>query len=242
VSPFGVGRPDRRPPGIAGFSQYDKLYADVERWLAQGWLDYLAPQLYWPIDAPEQAFAVLLDYWSAANPAGRHVWPGLFTSRIDDTPQSWSADEIVNQVTLARGRQTDGHIHFSMIALMENRRGIADRLRATYAAPALVPASPWLPGAVPAAPEVRVARDDPGAITIEVAPTRPETAWLLAIWARHGGQWTFSVAPLPAGAARIDARIAGAPIDALVVSAVSRAGLESPRVTVLMPPIEGASR
>ncbi len=65
VSPFGLGRPDRRPPGVAGFSQYDKLHADVERWLAQGWLDYLAPQLYWPIDAPAQPFGVLLDYWRA---------------------------------------------------------------------------------------------------------------------------------------------------------------------------------
>src|SRR5207237_8053508 len=27
VSPFGVGRPDRRPPGVSGFSQYDKIYA-----------------------------------------------------------------------------------------------------------------------------------------------------------------------------------------------------------------------
>ena len=42
ISPFGIGRPERRPPGITGFSQYDKLYADVEGWLAQGWLDYLA--------------------------------------------------------------------------------------------------------------------------------------------------------------------------------------------------------
>ena len=34
--------------GISGFSQYDKLFADVELRLREGWLDYLAPQLYWP--------------------------------------------------------------------------------------------------------------------------------------------------------------------------------------------------
>ena len=39
ISPFGLGRPDRRPPGVTGFSQYDKLYADVERWLEEGWLE-----------------------------------------------------------------------------------------------------------------------------------------------------------------------------------------------------------
>ncbi len=229
VSPFGVGRPDRRPPGISGFSQYDKIYADVELWLARGWLDYLAPQLYWPIGTPAQAFGVLLDYWQGANSAGRQIWPGLFTSRINDTPQSWSTAEIIDQVSLTQERRTEGHIHFSMIALMENRQGIADRLKAAYATPALVPAFPWLPGDAPAAPEVRARspRDDPDAVMIEVAP-HPEAAWLLAMWARRGEQWTFSVAPLAAGAARI----AGKPVDALVVSAVSRAGLESPRVMV----------
>ena len=240
ISPFGLGRPDRRPPGITGFSQYEKLYADVELWLAQGWLDYLAPQLYWPRDAPAQPFGVLLDYWMAANTAGRHVWPGLFTSRINDTPQSWTAAEIANQVTLARARQADGHIHFSMIALMENRQGVADLLKAAYTTAALVPASPWLPGAVPAIPEVRTrtATNEAGAIVIEVAPTRVPSAWLLAIWARYGDAWTFSVTPASASSAHLDARVSGNAIDALVVTAVSRTGLESPRVRVAIPQVE----
>jgi uncharacterized lipoprotein YddW (UPF0748 family) len=125
ISPFGLGRPDLRPPGVTGFSQYDKLYADVERWLANGWLDYLAPQLYWPTESPGQPFVPLLDYWIAANTAGRHVWPGLFTSRLD-------AAQIVQQVELARQRGTGGHIHFSMRAIMENRQGIADLLKRLY--------------------------------------------------------------------------------------------------------------
>jgi hypothetical protein len=144
-------------------------------------------------------------------------------------------------VALARARQTEGQIHFSMIALMENRQGIADRLKAAYATAALVPSSPWLPGVAPAAPEVRArtSRDDPGAIMVEIAPTDSEAAWLLAIWARYGEQWKFSAAPLAAGGASIDARFAGTPVDALVVSTVSRAGLESPRVTLRAAQVEG---
>ena len=80
VSPFGLPRPDRRPAGISGFSQYDTLYADVERWWQQGWMDYLAPQLYWPIGQAAQAFEVLLQVWRAGNEQQRHLWPGLFTS------------------------------------------------------------------------------------------------------------------------------------------------------------------
>ncbi|MBL8311837.1 MAG: family 10 glycosylhydrolase [Burkholderiales bacterium] len=145
ISPFGVGRPDRRPPGISGFSQYDRIYADVERWLANGWLDYLAPQLYWPIAQTAQAFPVLLDYWTQSNVRGRHIWPGLFTSRIDASEKSWSPDEITQQIATQRSRVgATGHLHFSLAALNENRRGVSDVLaRGSYATRAWVPATPW---------------------------------------------------------------------------------------------------
>ena len=91
ISPFGIGRPDLRPAGIQGFSQYHKLYADVERWLQAGWLDYLVPQLYWPIEQKEQAFVPLLDYWHRQNTQGRHVWAGLFTSRVLAAPTPGAA-------------------------------------------------------------------------------------------------------------------------------------------------------
>jgi uncharacterized lipoprotein YddW (UPF0748 family) len=130
ISPFGLPRPDLRPPGISGFSQYDKLYADVELWLREGWLDYLAPQLYWPRAQAAQAFEPLLQAWRALNPLGRPIHPGLFTSRIDATAQSWQPEEILGQIdSIRRLAPGSGHIHFSMAALTQNRRGIADALR-----------------------------------------------------------------------------------------------------------------
>lgn len=131
ISPFGLPRPDLRPAGITGFSQYDKLYADVELWLREGWLDYLAPQLYWPRAKTAQAFETLLQAWRMLNPLGRPIHPGLFTSRIDATPQSWAPDEIVGQIdSIRRLSPGSGHIHFSLAAIAQNRRGIADALRA----------------------------------------------------------------------------------------------------------------
>ncbi len=138
ISPFGLGKPALRPPGIAGFSQYDALYADVELWLREGWLDYLAPQLYWPIEKAEQAFEVLLDYWISQNPKARAIWPGLYTSRVGDGPgQGWAPHEIVRQIAITRSRAhagVSGHIHFSMKPLLENRKGIRSGLQvASYA-------------------------------------------------------------------------------------------------------------
>ena len=52
ISPFGIWRPGH-PPGVkAGVDQYETLFADPRLWLRQGWLDYLAPQLYWRIASP----------------------------------------------------------------------------------------------------------------------------------------------------------------------------------------------
>ena len=146
ISPFGLPRPDRRAAGITGFSQYDQLYADVELWFEQGWLDYLAPQLYWPIAQEAQAFPVLLRYWVSINKQSRHLWPGLFTSRIDDSDQSWQPDEIVRQIALLRSQSgAAGHLHFSAAALVQNRRAVADLLAtSTYAQEARVPDTPWL--------------------------------------------------------------------------------------------------
>lgn len=170
ISPFGVGRPDRRPPGITGFSQYDRIYADVERWLANGWLDYLAPQLYWPIAQPAQSFPVLLDYWTAANVRGRHIWPGLFTSRIDASEKSWSPEEITQQIAVQRARGgATGHLHFSVAALSENRRGVSDLLMGgPYQSHAWVPATPWRAparDAIPRAPSLTLRCADGAADT-----------------------------------------------------------------------------
>ena len=247
VSPFGLGRPDRRPPGINGFSQYDKLYADVELWMSKGWLDYLAPQLYWPIDRPPQAFGALMQYWIGQNTAGRHIWPGLYTSRIDNTPKSWKTEEIVKQVALTRtSNAVNGHIHFSMITLMENRQGIADQLKLGYASPALTPAMPWLSTVRPKPPKVRLipARPNSNNLTLSMWPEIGTRHF--AVWQRFNGTWTFSshaVATADTGMQRgAELIFVGAKSelpDAFVVSAIDRFGNESERVMLVTDDITG---
>jgi uncharacterized lipoprotein YddW (UPF0748 family) len=244
ISPFGIGRPDRRPPGIAGFSQYDKLYADVELWLNNGWLDYLAPQLYWPVDQAPQAFGVLLDYWLKENTQSRHVWSGLFTSRIGAKEKAWQPQEIVNQIKLARERSLNapiarGQIHFSMVALMENRVQISDMLKTQlYTSPALIPASPWLENVAPAAPQITL--EQRKNVHVKIVPAAGRSAATFAIWAKYGtsktAQWQFSVLPAVIRNASIETELlsntpAGT-LSAVVVSAVDRVGNESARTIV----------
>ena len=234
ISPFGIGRPDRRPAGIVGFSQYDKLYADAETWLANGWLDYLSPQLYWPVAQAPQAFDVLLDYWLAQNTQGRHVWPGLFTSRIDNSAKAFAPEEIVKQIGVTRSRRgADGHVHFSMAALMDNRKGIDDLLRAqVYQTAALVPATPWLGSQAPAAPTV-TARREAGALALKLAAGAGQPVASYAVWSRYGAEWRFAVAPGARTALLLPDDAAAGAVNAVVVSAIDRLGNESERVAVL---------
>ncbi len=234
VSPFGIGRPDRRPKGIAGFSQYDKLYADAELWLQKGWLDYFAPQLYWPKARKAQDCATLLKYWSRENSAQRHLWPGLFTSSINDTPTSWAPEEITHQIGLTRAQpQAGGHIHYSMIALMQDRKGISGLLAAgPYTQAALVPATPWLDAVAPGAPMLRRETSGIAAGWVSITAATGKPVSLYAIWRRHGREWRFSVQPAvePVIAIAPDPKLGA--VEALAVSAVDAVGNESPRVTL----------
>jgi uncharacterized lipoprotein YddW (UPF0748 family) len=202
VSPFGLGKPSLRPPGIEGFSQFDKLYADVERWQAQGWCDALVPQLYWAQAQTRQAFGPLLDYWRGHNPHGRHLWAGLFTSRIPAAgeaarPGQWRAQEVIEQIALTRQRGVTGHVHFSLKALLEDRDRVATRLAAElYTEAALPPASPWRGAAAPAAPRMAFVQGEAG-VALRVAPgsaAAPPRHYGLA-WRAQGGPWRWRVLP-----------------------------------------------
>jgi len=230
ISPFGLPRPSLRPPGIEGFSQYDRLYADVERWLHEGWLDYLAPQLYWPIARAAQAFPVLLDAWAAQNRQRRHLWPGLFTSRIGDVPaRAYAPDEVLAQIDLVRSRPTaGGHLHFSIAALLQDREGIATRLReGPYAAPALPPATPWLAEAAPLPPQA-VLRWHPGGgfdLQVHAEPGAPPLRQAV-VWRRDAGaRWRWLSLPMADGGATL--RLADAD-ELLLVAGMGRSALVGP--------------
>jgi uncharacterized lipoprotein YddW (UPF0748 family) len=141
ISPFGIWRPHVPSTIEAQLDAYAQLYADARYWLAQGWCDYLAPQLYWGIDPAKQSFPVLLKWWREQSRAGRPVWPGIATERIGE---SRTAGEIARQITLSRqGLSPDmvpGHIQWSMKALMRDQGGVDEILqREVYSEPAELP-------------------------------------------------------------------------------------------------------
>jgi len=140
ISPFGIWRPGR-PAQVKGFDAYEEVSADARTWLQRGWVDYLAPQLYWPIDQREQSFPALLAWWAGQNTAERFLWPGLAAFHVGDDGKGWPAGEIAEQIRRTRAQPgVTGHILFSARALLENRGGIATELRKdVWAEPAELP-------------------------------------------------------------------------------------------------------
>ena len=238
ISPFGIARPGK-PEGIAGYDQYTQLYADAEKWLREGWLDYWTPQLYWRIDQKQQSYPVLLKWWASVNTKGRNFWPGNFTGKVSDPEGSpWNSAEIVNQIKLTRETPgSTGNVHFSMRAFMQNRGGISDVLKnGPYKTQALVPASPWLDSKAPAKPSARADKGAlTGALTISWKPGDSEEPWQWVVYTQGKSGWTYKVLP----GSKSSLTLAGVNEDShpqsVMVSAVDRCGNESGKALVKMP-------
>ena len=125
--PSESGGPACRRRPKRGSIPMAQLFADSRKWVAEGWVDYLAPQLYWSIRPAEQSFPVLLDWWRAQS-HGIPIWPGIATERIGSKRP---AREIIEQIALTRrDTSSPGQIHWSMKALMRNQGGIDNLLEA----------------------------------------------------------------------------------------------------------------
>lgn len=208
ISPFGIWRPGS-PAGVTGLDAYATIYADARKWLQEGWVDYLAPQLYWAISAPQQSFSALLDWWIAQSARGRHVWPGLAAYRVQDgTSSAFSTSEIPGQVRLTRDRPAGtGHLLYNTTStLTRNGGAVAASLSAElYRTRAILPAFPWLDSSVPGAPALRAANG-----SLEIVPAAGESARWWVVRLESSGGWTTRVVfktersmTLPGGTKRV---------------------------------------
>jgi uncharacterized lipoprotein YddW (UPF0748 family) len=228
ISPFGIWRPGN-PPQIQGLDAFAVLHADSRKWLAEGWVDYLAPQLYWGVAPAETSFPVLLRWWSQQNSRGRLLCPGL---NSHNAGRAWPTEEIVEQVRLSRRENgVSGHVHWNMKALMRNGALDAALAREVYREPALVPPAPWLSRNSPAKPELGV-RSDKGGVTLSwnVANTQPVQLWVLQSQIR--GKWNTQI--LPGSVCTIQLNQAAPEV--LALSGVDKYGNASPAVLLGLKP------
>ncbi|CUU25803.1 UPF0748 lipoprotein (plasmid) [Duffyella gerundensis] len=86
VSPAGVWRNlswDPAGSDTRGAAAYDEAYADTRRWVQQGLLDYIAPQLYWPFARQAARYDVLARWWAnVVRPTHTRLYIGVALYKV----------------------------------------------------------------------------------------------------------------------------------------------------------------
>ena len=141
VAPFGIWQNDNGQNGgsfTRGLEAYHSIYCDALAWVAGGYVDFLAPQIYWSFDLPAAPFAVVADWWNDRL-AGSGVT--LYVSHAAYKLPSWGTiEELERQITYLRAQTAcQGSILYSYAALRDDllsiRAVMADLYRVSVPLP-----------------------------------------------------------------------------------------------------------
>ena len=239
---FGIGPNgiyiSGQPSGTSGQSAYNELYADTRLWLNAGWVDYLAPQIYWTLGSTSQPHGTILDWWrqqvSTTPSLRRHVWVSNYTSNIG-TSAAWTAAEIANQITYARntvtttnlasGQVCTGNVHYSLKAFKNDQGGVRTLLTGgLYAQASLPPSYPWLDAVAPTNPSVSYSKNTAAATqTISWTPTGTEAPNRYVIATLIGTAWSYRTVPATQLSLTLPIKSASGALKVFGVAAVDRA-------------------
>jgi uncharacterized lipoprotein YddW (UPF0748 family) len=137
------------PPRVGRDWMYNDIYCDPLRWLADGTIDYVSPQLYWPINHATNPFEPLVEWWTyVAKHFGRHLFVSQNVPSLPAGAAAWKEQrqevEICRSQSEKRGI-APGEIFYSAAHLSGKKaRGLGDELSANeYANKALLPPMKW---------------------------------------------------------------------------------------------------
>lgn len=138
VSPFGVWKNRSTDPKgsdtKAGQTTYEDLYADPLLWMEKGWIDYLAPQVYWSMDLPVASHRKIVDWW-ADQSKNTNLYIGNAAYKVrNNSDKAWdNKKELPNQIKLARNTDgVQGNVFFSAKSLMKNDQDIVTYLKKKF--------------------------------------------------------------------------------------------------------------
>ncbi len=107
VSPSGIWANQKNHElgsATQGQESYYDMYADSRKWVKDGMVDYLIPQVYWHIGHESADFSVLANWWNdVAAGTGVKLYLGLGAYRMEEAGRdpAWNGtDEIRRQLAL----------------------------------------------------------------------------------------------------------------------------------------------
>ncbi|MFF8969341.1 glycoside hydrolase family 10 protein [Streptomyces sp. NPDC014995] len=148
ISPFGVWRnasTDPRGSDTRALQSYDAVHADTRKWVREGWIDYIVPQLYWNIGFSAADYAALVPWWAQVARGSRtklYIGEALYRAGDPAQPAAWQKPaELSRHLTLAEGHpEVRGHVFFAAKDVATDRIGAMARVVADhYGQPAKPP-------------------------------------------------------------------------------------------------------
>lgn len=135
ISPFGIWQNDdgsNSGSATRGFEAYDSLYCDALAWAEGGYVDYIAPQLYWQISSSVASFETLANWWNAAldgTGVDLLIAHGVYNYDSWESPEG----ELSAQINLGRDLLTyKGSVLYGYAALKKDSCGLAAETKNSF--------------------------------------------------------------------------------------------------------------
>jgi uncharacterized lipoprotein YddW (UPF0748 family) len=191
ISPFGIWAnrtSSTLGSATSGLESFYALYADTRRWVKDGWVDYIAPQLYWYQGYTVANYNVLVDWW-AKQVAGTNVklYTGEAAYKVGDPATAAWRDPNELRDHLTKCRQVPavrGHAYYNTTAFRANKLNAIGILKARhYARPSLPVPYPQLNATRPYTPTIsKAVREGTGVRLSWTSSSSGEPLKLIAIW------------------------------------------------------------
>ena len=135
VSPFGIWQNAKNENGgsaTSGLSAYDAIYCDALAWAKGGYVDYIAPQIYWSFDTASAPFGTLAEWWSRAlDGTGVDLYINHGVYRYEEG--SMASGELARQVEFARELYSyRGSMYYGYSALRKNAGSCLDEVKEVF--------------------------------------------------------------------------------------------------------------
>ncbi len=138
ISPFGIWANKWVDPAgsdTRGMSSYAAIFSDSKKWVEEGWLDYICPQIYWTNKHTAAPFDVLVDWWDDL--CSRHNMPlyiGMALYKVGAGEVGFEDGAVMGeQLRYASAKRSyAGHCFFRYGLLSKNEKGALDAILQYY--------------------------------------------------------------------------------------------------------------
>jgi len=128
ISPFGIwANKSNNPLGsnTSGTESYYSHYADTRKWALNGWVDYIAPQIYWERGHKSADYITLVNWWAdTLKGSNTKLYIGLADYRTVDAKSSnvwYNSKEIEEQMKINKeSKIISGEIHYRYSSLISS--------------------------------------------------------------------------------------------------------------------------